>query len=128
MCRYIAQAVLILVLLKELVKVGVVLYAMVQPGGKTPLKLRRSAVSVVVSTLNTGTCTHPHAHSLTCTHVHTCHALLTVSISTSYSAIVEMLMLIERSCRCRRRACVAQIMLLLDGVSVARTKAGLGAV
>ena len=43
LCRDVALALIVFVLLKELVKVGIVLFLLVQRKGKVPLKLRRSS-------------------------------------------------------------------------------------
>ncbi len=48
LCRYVATAVFVLMILKELVKVGVVLFLLVRRRGKVPPQLGWSAVVVVV--------------------------------------------------------------------------------
>jgi hypothetical protein len=48
LCRDVALALIILVGLKELVKIGIVLFLLVKRKGKVPLKLRRSSCLVVV--------------------------------------------------------------------------------
>ncbi len=50
MCRYVALALLVFVIFKELVKVGVVLFLLVRRGGKVPPKFRRYSCLVVVIT------------------------------------------------------------------------------